>query len=152
MVRLHKYAPAREECASQSSEQSYVFLLRSICNVCGNEIPKENEQCWFCALEISTERLAIVASEGRVMSHTTKAEAKRSKTQLANHATLQEWSASDQPSWLTTTFYAEKMQRQLQNCRAVRSSVISEFHAVMRPKLERGECHIHGIGKLWQVS
>jgi hypothetical protein len=44
------------------------------------------------------------------MSHTAKAEAKRSKTQLANHATLLEWAASDQPSWLTAKFYAEKMQ------------------------------------------
>jgi hypothetical protein len=44
------------------------------------------------------------------VSHTATAEAKRSKTQLANHATLQEWSASDQPSWLTAKFYAEKMQ------------------------------------------
>jgi CRISPR-associated endonuclease Cas1 len=84
--------------------------LQNLCSVCGNEIPKGNEQCWFCAVEISTERLTIVASEGRVMSHTAMAEAKRSKTQLANHATLQEWSASDQPSWLTAKFYAEKMQ------------------------------------------
>jgi CRISPR-associated protein Cas1 len=84
--------------------------LQNMCNVCGNEIQNASEQCRFCAVEVSTQRLARAASEGRVVSHTSKAEAKRSRTQLANHATLREWSASDQPSWLTARFYAEKIQ------------------------------------------
>jgi CRISPR-associated endonuclease Cas1 len=84
--------------------------LQNMCSVCGNEIRNGIEQCWFCAVEVSTQRLTRVASEGRVVSHTDEAEAKRSKTQLANHATLQEWSAFDQPAWLTAKFYAEKMQ------------------------------------------
>jgi hypothetical protein len=84
--------------------------LQNMCSVCGNEIRNGIGQCWFCAVKVSTQRLTRVASEGRVVSHTAKAKAKRSKTQLANHATLQEWSASDQPSWLTAKFYAEKMQ------------------------------------------
>src|ERR1700680_2783076 len=58
----------------------------------------------------STQRLTRVASEGRVVSHTYKDEAKRSKTQLANHTIRREWSNSDQPSWLTAKFYAEKIQ------------------------------------------
>jgi CRISPR-associated endonuclease Cas1 len=84
--------------------------LQNMCSICGNEIRNGIEQCRFCAVEVSTQRLTRVASEGRVVSHTETAEAKRSKTQLANHATLQEWSASDQPSWLTAKFYAEKIQ------------------------------------------
>jgi hypothetical protein len=84
--------------------------LQNMCRICGNEIRNGIDQCRFCAVEVSTRRLTRVATEGRVVSHTDEAEAKRSKTQLANHATLQEWSASDQPSWLTAKFYTEKMQ------------------------------------------
>jgi CRISPR-associated protein Cas1 len=84
--------------------------LQNICSVCGNEIRNGIEQCWFCAMEASTQRLKRVASDGRIVSHNATAEAKRSKTRLANHAILQEWSASDQPSWLTTKFYEKKMQ------------------------------------------
>jgi hypothetical protein len=39
------------------------------------------------------------------VSHTQEAEAKRSKTQLANHENRREWSTSDQPSWLTATVF-----------------------------------------------
>jgi hypothetical protein len=75
------------------------------------------------------------------MSHTAKAEAKRSKTQLANHATLQEWSASDQPSWLTAKFYAEKMQ-----------PLVAGLPSGTIVRHLRVSCHIHGIGKRWQNS
>jgi hypothetical protein len=84
--------------------------LQNVCSGCGSPIRNENERCRLCADEVSTERLTQVASEGRVVSHTATAEAKRSKTRLANHAALQEWTASDQPSWLTEKFYAEKVQ------------------------------------------
>jgi hypothetical protein len=84
--------------------------LQNMCNICGNEIRNGIEQCRFCAVEVSAQRLTRVASEGRVVSHTDKAEAKRSKTQLANHAIRREWSASDQPPWLTAKFFAEKIQ------------------------------------------
>jgi hypothetical protein len=84
--------------------------LQNMCNVCGNEIQNVSEQCRFCAVENSTQRLTVAASKGRPVSHTSTAEAKRSKTRKANHAALREWSASDQPAWLTEEFYAEKIQ------------------------------------------
>ena len=49
--------------------------LQNMCSVCGNEIRNGIEQCWFCAVEVSTQCLTRVASEGRVVSHTDKAEA-----------------------------------------------------------------------------
>jgi hypothetical protein len=103
--------------------------LQNMCNVCGNEIQNASEQCRFCAVEVSTQRLARAASEGRVVSHTSKAEAKRSKTQLANHANRREWSPSDQPSWLTAKFYAEMMQPLLG---PLSSRVIARHIAVSR--------------------
>jgi len=84
--------------------------LQNMCNVCGNEIQNESEQCRFCAQEASTHRLTTAASKGRLVSHSSTAEAKRSKTRKENHAALREWSASDQPPWLTEEFYAQKIQ------------------------------------------
>ena len=81
--------------------------LQNMCSVCGNEIRNGIEQCRFCAVEVSTQRLTRVASEGRVVSHKQKAEAKRSRTQLAIHATRRKWSVADQPSWLTEEFYLD---------------------------------------------
>jgi hypothetical protein len=82
----------------------------NMCSACGNEIHAATKKCNHCALEDSTEQLRRAASEGRAASHTSEAEAKRSKTRQTNAATLREWSASDQPSWLTEAFYTEKMQ------------------------------------------
>lgn len=84
--------------------------LPNVCSVCGNEVPSRNEKCRFCNADVLPQRLRRLASEGRVFSHTDKAEAKRSKTRLANHEILRKWSSSDQPSWLTARFYAEKIQ------------------------------------------
>jgi hypothetical protein len=84
--------------------------LPKMCNVCGNEIQSGSEQCRFCAVENSTERLTTVASKGRLVSHSSSAESKRSKTQQANRAALREWLISDRPDWLTEEFYAKKIQ------------------------------------------
>jgi hypothetical protein len=86
------------------------FAVLNVCSGCGNPIRNQNEKCRLCADEVSTERLTRIASDGRVVSHTLKAETKRSQTQLAAHANRQKWSESDQPSWLTAEYYAEKMQ------------------------------------------
>lgn len=57
---------------------------------------------------------------------------KRSKTQLANHTILQEWTASGQPSWLTAEFYEGKIQplvSALSNGMIVRSLSVSRGYA-----------------------
>jgi len=130
--------------------------LQNMCSICGNEIRNGIEQCRFCAVEVSAQRLTRVASEGRVVSHTATAEAKRSKTQLANHATLQEWSASDQPSWLTAKFYAEKIQPLLAS---LSSSAIVRHLAVSRgyaAEIRRGRVphprHWHTLARLLGLS
>lgn len=82
--------------------------LPNMCSECGNEIHASHEKCAVCAVQPATERLTTAASVGRVVSHTLNAEAKRSKTQLANHSARREWSSTDQPSWLTEKFYTEK--------------------------------------------
>jgi CRISPR-associated endonuclease Cas1 len=100
----------REVRGGESLRTSKSVRLQNVCSVCGSPIRNENDKCRLCADEVSTDRLARIASEGRVVSHTRKAEAKRSKTQLAAHANRQKLSASDQPSWLTAEYYAQKIQ------------------------------------------
>ena len=84
--------------------------LHNMCSICGNEIPSRSKKCRACLATTLPERLRKLAAEGRVSAHSEKAEAKRSKTQLANRENIRKWSSSEQPSWLTARFYAEKIQ------------------------------------------
>jgi hypothetical protein len=80
------------------------------CSVCGNDIPNRSKKCKVCWADNLPQRLRRIASENRASAHTETAEAKRSETQKANHEVLHKWSSSDQPSWLTATFYAERVR------------------------------------------
>lgn len=82
----------------------------NMCGVCGNEIGARHKQCNVCALVPSTQRLTVAAEKGRPASHSSTAQAKRSKTRQANHAALREWTPSDQPVWMTEKFYMSKMK------------------------------------------
>jgi CRISPR-associated endonuclease Cas1 len=94
--------------ASKSS-----VTLQNVCSDCGSPIINGNEKCRVCSVEESKERLTRVATEGRVVSHSSKAQAKRSETQIARQANIRKWSISDQPCWLTAEFYVEKIQPQI---------------------------------------
>jgi hypothetical protein len=94
--------------ASKSS-----VTLQNVCSDCGSPIINANEKCRTCSIEESAQRLSKIAREGRVVSHSSKAQTKRSKTQIANQTGIREWSTSDQQSWLTAEFYAEKVQPQI---------------------------------------
>jgi hypothetical protein len=84
--------------------------LQIVCRACGDAISDGHEKCVPCSLQSSTQNLIKAAVKGRIASHTSEAEAKRSMTQLINHSSRQEWSQSNQPSWLTPEFYAETIQ------------------------------------------
>jgi CRISPR-associated endonuclease Cas1 len=84
--------------------------LKNMCSVCGKDVPDKSEKCRSCATPDSVQYLTQIAQRGRVVSHTSEAEAKRSKTQQANRARQREWASSEQPSWLTTEFYANKIE------------------------------------------
>lgn len=130
---------------------------RNMCSVCGNEIGNKHEKCRLCAVETSTQRLLTTdTSKGRLASHTSTAEAKRSKTRKANHAVLREWSASDQPAWLTKEFYAEKIQpllAPLSTSAIARHLAVSGSYAI---EIRRGRVphprHWQGLARLIGVS
>ncbi len=125
---------------------------QNICSICGNQIRYEHDNCKICAVANSTERLTMAARGGRVASHTHKAEAKRSKTQVVNYARRREWSTCDQPSWLTTKFYMEKMQPSLSGL-SIRSiarhlSVSCGYAAEIRHGRLPHPRHWHTLAKL----
>jgi CRISPR-associated endonuclease Cas1 len=84
--------------------------LTNMCSVCGKDGPDRSEKCRSSATPDSVEYLTQIAQQGRVVSHGSEAEAKRSKTQQTNRALQREWSSSEQPSWLTTEFYANRIE------------------------------------------
>jgi uncharacterized Zn finger protein (UPF0148 family) len=106
--------------ASKSS-----VTLQNVCSDCGTPIINANEKCRVCSVEESKQRLTKVATEGRVVSRSSNAQAKRSKTQIANQTSIREWSTSDQPSWLTAEFYAEKIKPQISSLSC--SSITSQL-------------------------
>jgi hypothetical protein len=111
------------------AESKSSVILQNVCSNCGSPIINANEKCRSCSTEESAQRLTKIAIEGRVVSHTSNAEAKRSKTQIEKQTNIREWSTSDQPSWLTAEFYAEKIQPQISS---LSSSSITRHLAVSR--------------------
>jgi CRISPR-associated endonuclease Cas1 len=103
--------------------------LQNVCSDCGSPIINGNEKCRPCSVEESAQRLTKIATEGRIISHLSNAQAKRSKTQIANQTNIREWSPSDQPSWLTAEFYAEKIRPQISS---LSTSSLTRYLAVSR--------------------
>ncbi len=107
LTQNHKRALSSEIFVPK--EKSSVVLPK-MCSACGNTIPNRSEKCRSCLAKTLPQRLRKLAAKGRLLSHAETAEAERSRTQLANRENIRKWSNSDQPSWLTAKFYAEKIQ------------------------------------------
>jgi CRISPR-associated endonuclease Cas1 len=112
LTQNHKLALSGRAFLPESRE---LVKPGNVCGVCGAAIASAHEKCGQCAAKDASSYLKAVASEGRVASHSESAEMKRSLTRLANSEAERNWSDSDQPSWLTADFYAEKIQPQLIN-------------------------------------
>jgi hypothetical protein len=54
--------------------------------------------------------MAAAALIGRQTAHSPEARAKQANTQRKNALAQHAWKPSDQPAWLTDTFYSEKVQ------------------------------------------
>lgn len=86
------------------------FKPSRLCRVCGAELNTGSINCIHCAKDINIDRLANAGHLGRVASHSSEAEAKRSTTQKISMQARLAWKPSDQPSWLTAKVYSEKIQ------------------------------------------
>lgn len=82
-----------------------------LCRVCGAELKRgAGASCFHCSTDVSTDRMIRIAHSGRTASHNPKSEAKRAATQKINIQAAWDWKPTDQPSWLTSDFYSQKVQ------------------------------------------
>jgi hypothetical protein len=81
-----------------------------LCRACGKKILEGRTHCGLCAVGSATERLVDAARVGRQNANSPEAQLKRANTQGQNALAQHAWKRSDQPTWLTATFYAEKIQ------------------------------------------
>ena len=81
-----------------------------LCRGCGKAIESGRVNCACCAVDDATKNMLDAARIGRQTANGPEAQAKRAikarKNALAQHS----WKESDQPTWLTNTFYSEKIQ------------------------------------------
>jgi CRISPR-associated endonuclease Cas1 len=84
-----------------------------ICRDCGQPINAGQDNCAYCAVNKSKERLRGYARLGRVAAQSVKAQARRAKAQRRHAKALRGWSASDLPSWLDNEAYLTKIQPRL---------------------------------------
>jgi hypothetical protein len=81
-----------------------------LCRGCGKKILEARTHCGQCAVGSATERLVDVARLGRQTANSSEAQLKRANTQRTNALAQHAWKPSDQPTLLTESFYAQKIQ------------------------------------------
>jgi hypothetical protein len=96
---LHLYIDAMGEGLRMDGQVQIASAPRALDAYSRGREPQTNIRCE----EVIVGRDKLASCISQLNTHN---DVKRSKTQLANHATLQEWSAFDQSSWLTAKFYA----------------------------------------------
>jgi hypothetical protein len=84
-----------------------------LCRGCGTSIRDGRTDCAKCAVEGATKRLIQAAQIGRIAAHTPEALAKEGKAQRQQAKARSTWRQSNQPTWLTSDFYSEKIQPRL---------------------------------------
>jgi hypothetical protein len=81
-----------------------------LCRGCGKTIPDGRTNCVRCAVDDATAHMLNAAKIGRQTANGPEAQLKRANTQRKNALAQHAWKSSDQPAWLTDTFYSEKVQ------------------------------------------
>jgi CRISPR-associated endonuclease Cas1 len=81
----------------------------NLCHGCGKTISDGCTNCATCAVGDATKRMIDAAGIGRQTANGPEAQLKRANTQRNNALAQHAWKSSDQPTWLTDTFYSEKV-------------------------------------------
>ena len=93
-----------------------------VCLDCGKDIIGDSIHCKSCSTEIMTPQRNAAGQLARAAALTSDAQLKRSATQHVNALAQHAWKSSDQPAWLTATFYSEQIRPALLS---VRGSLIA---------------------------
>jgi len=112
-TRLTQNNKREAKGAPLQSTATRIPSQENICAGCGKPIRRNSSHCPDCSLKNSTASLIEGAKLGRVIGHTPQAEARRRESKRRHDLSRQEWSTSDQPSWLTEEFYKKTIQPRL---------------------------------------
>ncbi len=82
----------------------------TVCRGCGKTIQDGRANCASCSVDDATRNMLNAARIGRQTANAPEAQVKRAITQRKNAIAQHAWKSSDQPAWLTDTFYSEKVQ------------------------------------------
>jgi hypothetical protein len=106
-----------------------VLRTENLCPGCGKTIQDRSTTCARCAVGVATRNMLKAARIGRGTANGLAAQAKRAikarKNALAQHS----WKLSDQPAWLTSELFAQRIQPLLSN---IPTAVISSSVGVSR--------------------
>jgi CRISPR-associated endonuclease Cas1 len=102
----------RREAKGMRSERTALVVPRTenLCPGCGKAIQTRSTNCARCAVDDATKNMLDAAKIGRQTANSAEAKLKRANTQRKNALAQHAWKSSEQPAWLTETFYSEKVQ------------------------------------------
>ena len=124
----------RREARGVSSENIVPVIPRAekLCLGCGETIQDRSATCVRCAVADATKNMLNAARIGRRTANGPDAQMKRAGTARKNALAQHSWKTSDQPAWLTTELFSEKIQPLLSNLpmSVIRSSIgVSNWYA-----------------------
>jgi len=85
----------------------------NICGICGMNIATACKYCRTCATTIRRENVIKASRLGRLQTHKSQAQARRSETQRQQQAARKNWKPESLPDWLDEKFYRDKIQPKL---------------------------------------
>lgn len=128
----------------------------NLCPECGRRIKPESTKCIRCAVQDATKNMLEAARIGRQTANSPEARKKHAITARKNALSRHAWKASDQPAWLTETFYSEKVQPRLARISTstiVRQISVSRWYAArIRDGYRPHARHWQALAKLVGVS
>jgi CRISPR-associated endonuclease Cas1 len=118
--------------ASREANVRAVQEMENLCPGCGKRIRNESSTCIRCAVPNATKNMLEAARIGRQTANGPEAQEKRSVKARKNALAQHSWKVSDQPEWLTTELFSERIQPLLSNLpmSLIRSSIgVSNWYA-----------------------
>jgi CRISPR-associated protein Cas1 len=87
--------------------------IPSLCRSCGTSIKRKHGYCFRCSIEVSKSALVEAARHGRIATQTPEVRSRRGQKQSQHRRAELTWDPKSQPSWLTKSFYLERIQPRL---------------------------------------
>lgn len=81
-----------------------------LCPGCGKTIQGRSTECARCTVDDATKKMLEAARIGRMTANGPEAQKKRGVKARANALAQHAWKRSDQPAWLTTQLFTQKIQ------------------------------------------